>query len=275
MPYSRGAASTHFLIRLTSVGALVGLVVTGCSSWRIPNTGMPGEKFAMITGRTDNSNNPTIADGAAVQELNPPTSGVLRIIRPSRSEQGVELATWQAGVVVLVPAYLVENKNHSAFSKDVAAALKLCAPDLGTYADVETWKQRSAPLSSGKVVVANQGFYQYVTYRLRWKTNVSDTGRGYRITDLKAESYGAVRAVPSVHALRTTIRLALVSVEAAEAVQAEVRFPIFTRNSVSATCDRGTLQVNGLIVAAPGSGWLRGANQPFNVTVQIAEETSL
>jgi len=253
--------------------ALLLISAGGCSS--LPNTGLLGDTFAAVGGKTTNGDKPVIDDAAGVQELNPAAVGVLRIIRPSKSEQGVEGSAWQAGVIVLIPAAAVAAEHRGGLAKDVAVALTSCAPDLGSFADIDTWRRAEVKLSAGKVTVGGEPFYQYVTYSLAWHADVSNTGRGYRISGLTAESFGGVRRVGSLYTLKTTIRVALVSIGTAETAQAEVHMPPFGKASVSAQCNGNVLMISGARVVAPGSGWLPSANQPFNAVVEIKEEASL
>jgi len=252
-----------------SCGALAvawAVVAGGCAAIA-PNSGLPVPRWLAVNG--------PIAGDARALPLPMDDDKVWRAVRPSSSEQGLAQSNWEASYVVLVPAERVDGRpGEGPFSEAVGAALAACAPDLGSFGDQAEWAVRSQDLfRTGKVRIAGAPHYQYVVHRVTWSVLVSDTGRGHRLSGLAVQSFGSFSDLPRSRVLKETVRIAYGAPEHVPDLPSAVVVERADPAAVKASCNGGTLIIQGTNASASAGPWFNGIlKQPFNVHIELREE---
>lgn len=254
----------HLGLKSAVLAALVG--VSGCST--SPNTGLPGDRWSSVEG--------AIVGDVRLQPVASKGPRVFRTIRPSQSEQGMEQGVWEVSYVVLVPGPLKETRGNERgpFSKEVSDALLRCALTIGSFPVESAWRSRpDLAFKTGVVKIGGRTFYQYQTHYAKWRLLVSNTGRGYRISDFRAQVFGAISRVPRGRNVRTTVSVGYAPFNHETEKAAEITFSPLSLDSITAKCGNGGLRLSGPTARLEDGVWREAImGQPFNAVVDVSEE---
>lgn len=253
----------------------VALLGCGCTTSIQPNSGLPGDRWSSGSGISQATN--ALVPGTEVLPATQQEIGEFRVVRPSKSEQGVASGPWGATFIALVPEkYLHESpRTGPVFSPSLLAALNNCAPSLGSFPNIGDWAANLRPDKIGLVNIGGKQFIQYKIVDAKWRLVSSDTGRGYRVADFEGELFGSFRPIRNDDFLSSSIQIAYQA--AGHGVQdwTKLSFGIFKPADITASCVNGGLNVEGVKGAAEGSLWYEGISAaPFNFVVDLKEGTS-
>ncbi|TBZ36446.1 hypothetical protein E0H36_05335 [Rhizobium leguminosarum bv. viciae] len=188
----------------------------------------------------------------------------------------MEQGNWEASYVVLVRRgkARVSGRNVGPFSQQVSDALQKCAPVLGSFANENAWRRtRNVGFRTGVVLIGGQAFYQYQTHRLRWRLQMTGTGRAYRITNFKVQSFGAISKVPTGRNVRTTVEIGFGPFDQKSEKVAAIEFSPLALSAVTASCGGGGIRLSGPSARAEDGVWREAIlGRPFNAEVEITEE---